>query len=171
MKKWRKTIKHFSTFSDKYIRRENLEVPRHVTEIFTESAIHQKSPQEITALLYEACITNLEDAITDINHKDFVLANKKLQKANDILHRLGAGLNYDAGIIADQLDMLYNYMADRLIEANLKKDVKIIEEVLHRLEDIAGAWNKAMKTKLSDPGVAIRKKAAAYEKNILMEDY
>jgi len=141
-----------------------------VTEIFTESAIHQKSPQEITALLYEACITNLEDAITDINNKDYVLANRKLQKANDILHRLGAGLNYDAGIIADQLDMLYNYMADKLVEANLKKDVTIIQEVLNSLEEITAAWNKAMKNKTADSGAMVRKRASAYEKSILTEE-
>lgn len=141
-----------------------------MTEIFTESAIHQKSPQEITALLYEACITNLEDAITDINNKDYVLANKQLQNANDILHRLGAGLNYDAGIIADQLDMLYNYMADKLVEANLKKDVTIIKEVLHSLEEITMAWNKAMKNKVPDSAAMVRKKASAYEKSILTED-
>lgn len=141
-----------------------------MTEILTESALHQKSPQEITALLYEACIDNLEKAIVDINNKDFVLANLKLQKANDILYRLGAGLNYEAGIIADQLDMLYNYMADRLVEANYKKDVTIIEEVLHRLEDIAGAWNVAIKKSAQDTGAALRKKASAYEKYVLTED-
>lgn len=141
-----------------------------MTEILTESALHQKSPQEITALLYEACIDNLEKAIVDINNKDFVLANLKLQKANDILYRLGAGLNYEAGIIADQLDMLYNYMADRLVEANYKKDVTIIEEVLHRLEDIAGAWNEAIKKSAEDTGAALRKKASAYEKYVLTED-
>lgn len=141
-----------------------------MTEIFTESAIHQKSPQEITALLYEACITNLEEAITDIDNKDYVLANKKLQKANDILHRLGAGLNYDAGIIADQLDILYNYMADKVVEANLNKDVSLIKEVLQSLEEISGAWNKAMKNKAADPTSAIRRKASAYEKSILTED-
>lgn len=113
---------------------------------------------------------NLEEAITDINNQDYVIANRKLQKANDILHRLGAGLNYEAGIIADQLDMLYNYMADKLVEANLTKDVKLIEEVLHRLEDIAGAWNQALKKKVADPGAAVRKKASAYEKSILTED-
>lgn len=147
-----------------------MEVQRIVTDIFTESAIHQKSPQEITALLYEACISNLEEAIETINSKDYIIANKKLQNANDILHRLGAGLNYEAGIIADQLDMLYNYMADKVVEANLNKDTKPIEEVLKSLEEIAGAWNQALKTKAVDPAAGIRKKALAYEKSVLMED-
>lgn len=141
-----------------------------MTGIFTESAIHQKSPQEITALLYEACLTNLEDAIEDINNKDYVFANKKLQRANDILYRLGAGLNYDAGIIADQLDMLYNYMADKIVEANLNKDTKIIKEVIQSLEEITSAWNNAMKTKPSAPAAGMRSKALAYEKSVLMED-
>lgn len=141
-----------------------------MANIFTESAIHQKSPQEITALLYEACLTNLENAIEDINNKDYVIANQKLQKANDILHRLGAGLNYEAGIIADQLDMLYNYMADKLIEANLNKDTALIEEVIQTLSDIAGAWHQAMKANTVTPGAAIRKKAMAYEKSVLTQE-
>lgn len=141
-----------------------------MTGIFTESAIHQKSPQELTALLYEACLTNLEEAIEDINNKDYVIANKKLQKVNDILYRLGAGLNYEAGIIADQLDMLYNYMADKIVEANLTKDVTIIKEVLQTLEEISTAWNKAMKDKPTAPASGLRSKALAYEKSVLMED-
>ncbi|HHY74204.1 MAG TPA: flagellar export chaperone FliS [Bacillus bacterium] len=141
-----------------------------MTGILTEDALFKKSPQEITALLYEACLTNLEEAIDDINNKDFVVANKKLQKANDILHRLGAGLNYEAGIIADQLDALYNYMADKVIEANYKKDTKLIEEVIKALEPIVITWNEAMKNKPSSSSTVVRQKAMAYEKSILMED-
>ncbi|KHF29013.1 Flagellar protein FliS [Anoxybacillus sp. BCO1] len=68
-----------------------------------------------------------------------------MQKANDILQRLGVGLNYDAGIIAHQLDALYNYMAERLIDANMKKDVAMMQEVLTIAKDIATAWNEALK--------------------------
>ena len=103
-------------------------------DFLTEEIIYKKTSQEITSLLYEACLTSLEEAIEYINSKDFVLANQKITKANNILERLGVGLNYDAGIIADQLDMLYNYMADKLIEANLKKDPSIIKEVIGILE-------------------------------------
>lgn len=140
-----------------------------MTGILTESAIHKKSPQELTALLYEACLTNLEEAIEDIENKDYVIANKKLQKANDILHRLGAGLNYEAGIIADQLDMIYNYMADKIVEANISKNIEPIKEVIERLSEIADAWNEAMKNNKPDPGNAIRKKVSAYESNVLTE--
>lgn len=141
-----------------------------MTGILTEDALFKKSPQEITALLYEACLTNLEESIDDINNKDYVIANKKLQKANDILHRLGAGLNYEAGIIADQLDALYNYMADKVVEANYKKDTKLIEEAIKSLEPIALAWNEALKKKPAQVSSGIRNKAMAYEKSVLIEE-
>ncbi|WP_374723512.1 flagellar export chaperone FliS [Calidifontibacillus erzurumensis] len=138
--------------------------------LLTEEALFKKSPQEITALLYEACITNLEEAIEDIKNKDFVIANKKLQKANDILYRLGAGLNYEAGIIADQLDALYNYMADKIIEANYKKDIKLIDDVLKVMEPISQAWNDALKRKSVPSTSGVRNKAMAYEKSVLIDD-
>jgi len=141
-----------------------------VTGILTEEALFKKTPQEITALLYEACLSNLEEAIDDINNKDFIIANKKLQKANDILYRLGAGLNYEAGIIADQLDALYNYMAGKIVDANYKKDIKLIEEVIKVLEPITLAWNEALKKKTGPSSNGLRNKASAYEKNVLMED-
>lgn len=137
-------------------------------DFLTEEMIYKKTPQEITSLLYEACLMSLEEAIENINKKDFVLANHKIQKANNILHRLGAGLNYEAGIISDQLDMIYNYMADKLIEANLKKEPSIIKEVIGILEDISQAWNETLKKPVK-PITQNRKKAMAYEKNILVD--
>lgn len=138
--------------------------------MITAEALHKKTPQEITALLYEACLNNLEDAIELIEQKEFMDANEKLQKANDILVRLGAGINYEAGIISDQLDVLYNYFADRLIEANYKKDVKIIKEVMDHLSKIASAWNEAMKKNKDKQPKTVKQKTNVYEQNVMYED-
>lgn len=132
--------------------------------------IYQKSPQEITALLYEKCLMDLEEAIELINSKDYVLANKKLQNANDILQRLGVGLNYEAGIIADQLDVLYNFMADEIVEVNKSKDVVRLEKVINILQSIAASWNEAMKNKPNVKIQSIRQKANAYEQNVLTQE-
>ena len=134
----------------------------------TEELIYQKSSQEITSLLYETLMNQLRDAIEDIKGKNLIDANKKLQKANDILYRLGAGLNYEAGIIADQLDALYNYMAERTIEANRKKDPAMIQEVLSIAERLAEAWSTAMKNKPSTAQNHLRRKANAYEQNVMV---
>ena len=134
----------------------------------TDELIYQKSSQEITSLLYETLLNQLRDAIEDIKGKNLIDANKKLQKANDILYRLGAGLNYEAGIIADQLDALYNYMAEHVIEANRKKDTTMIQEVLSIAERLAEAWNTAIKNKPSTTQNHLRRKVNAYEQNVMV---
>ncbi|WP_096190629.1 flagellar export chaperone FliS [Evansella halocellulosilytica] len=138
--------------------------------LITKEALHKKTPQEITALLYEACLDRLEDAKDEINNKDYVQANINLQKVNDLLERLGAGLNYEAGIIADQFDAIYNYLADKVIEANVMKDTKKIDEVVALLESLASSWQEAMKADVSiQKHLAHKQKTSAYEKNIMSE--
>ena len=138
--------------------------------LITREALHKKSPQEITALLYEACLNNLEEAKTAINEKDLLEANVKLQKANDIIERLGAGLNYEAGIIADQLDTVYNYMADLVVKANYNKSIEPIDEAIQLLTQIASAWHEAMKKSGEDTSKVNRQKANAYEQNSIYDN-
>ncbi|WP_458411844.1 flagellar export chaperone FliS [Schinkia sp. CFF1] len=142
-----------------------------MTGILTEEALFKKSPQEITTLLYEVSIDSLEEAIDAINDKAYDIANQKLTKVNDILYRLGAGINYEAGIIADQLEALYDYMANKLIEANLKKDIKVIEEVVNILQAISTSWNEALKKGATPQNSKFRKSSSAYEQNILTKDF
>jgi flagellar protein FliS len=138
--------------------------------LISKEALHKKSPQEITALLYEACLNNLEAAKIGIQEENLARANEKLQKANDILERLGAGLNYEAGIIADQLEAVYNYMADRLIKANINKDINTIDEVLNLLTDISSAWSKALIENKDIQSKAEKQKSNAYEQNSIYDN-
>lgn len=137
--------------------------------LISKEALHKKSPQEITALLYEAGLNNLEEAKAAINKKDFLLANERLQKANDIVERLGGGLNYEAGIIADQLDTVYNYISDRVIHANYHKDVTAIDEVIQILTQIASAWHQAIKNNKDAQPKATKQKANAYEQTAIYD--
>jgi flagellar protein FliS len=111
----------------------------------TEELIYQKSPQELTAMLYEKFIHNIDEAVIAIQHNDYFTANEKIKQCNDILYRLGTGLTYQAGIIAEQLDILYNYMFDRLIVANFKKDMFILCEVQQMMKKLSNAWNEVLK--------------------------
>lgn len=131
----------------------------------TEELVYKKTPQEITSLLYQACIEKLEMAIVLIKNKDNVEANCLLQNCYDILHRLGAGINYDAGIVADQLEALYDYMARALIEANLKKDIQKLEEILLLLNIIKDAWNHALVKGVDNQNRTLRKNVLSYDQD------
>lgn len=133
-------------------------------EVFTEKVLLEKTSQELTSILYKACIEKLESAIIAINNNDYEDANNLLQRCNDIVYRLGAGIKYEAGQIADRLDNLYNYIADVLIEANLKKNLEPIEIVLRIMNEISDAWDVAM-LKGIDKGKP-NKKVLLYEGNL-----
>ncbi|NKE06793.1 flagellar export chaperone FliS [Bacillus selenatarsenatis] len=136
-------------------------------EALTKDVIFKKSPQELTALLYEGIIDNLEQAIELINDKSYVQANAKLQRTNDILHRLGVGLKYEAGPIGQQLDMLYNYMADQIVQANLRKDTSLLTEMINLIQPIAQAWNDVLKKKVNVSQSSTVRKVTAYENSIM----
>ncbi|MBP1931483.1 flagellar export chaperone FliS [Ammoniphilus resinae] len=131
----------------------------------TEEIVYKKTPQEITNLLYQACKEKIEKAIVLMKKKDYIEANRLLQKGNDLLYRLGAGINYEAGIVADQLEALYDYMANALIEANIKKDISKLEEVLQILHIVQEAWSQAMMKGVDNTNRLMRKKVLAYDQD------
>ncbi|MDP4085192.1 MAG: flagellar export chaperone FliS [Bacillota bacterium] len=139
-------------------------------DVLTNEILYQKTPQELTALLYEGLISNLEEAVDLIDQKDFIRTNKKLQKANDILHRLGVGIKYEAGPIAEQLDTLYNFMASQIIKANIHKDKQGVQNVIKMIQPIASAWNEILKKKTHNQS-SFAKKATAYENSIMRTTY
>ncbi|MBO0994661.1 flagellar export chaperone FliS [Bacillus sp. SD088] len=135
-------------------------------DFLSKELLYQKSPQQLTAFLYEAGIQQLQKAIACIENKQWAEANQKLQKVNDIIERLGAGLNYEAGTIANQLDTLYNYMANQLVTGNLKKDIQILQEVLAIMEHLSAAWTEAMNSEIKTGQRERYKQTNAYEKNV-----
>ncbi|MEH7563271.1 flagellar export chaperone FliS, partial [Priestia megaterium] len=93
-------------------------------------------------------------------------ANEKIKQCNDILYRLGIGLTYQAGIIAEQLDTLYNYMSERLIRANLKKDTFILCEVQQMMKKLSNAWNEVLKATPKVTSSLRKNKLSSYEQHI-----
>ncbi len=113
-------------------------------EILTEESLYSNTPQQLTLVLYRVLEERMSLSIESIESRRYDEANEHLQKCNDILHRLGSGLNYEAGIIADQLESLYRFLAEQTIQANMKKDIQIIAKNIEIVKMIADAWVIAM---------------------------
>ena len=131
--------------------------------LISQETLHKKTSQELTLLLYEAALNNLESAENHIEHDRLEQANKHLQKTNDILERLGVGINYEAGILADQLEQLYNYLADEVVTANLLKDRVRIQHVHEIILSLFSAMIEAVKDKRVANDRVNYKQTNAYE--------
>ena len=56
--------------------------------------------------------------------------------------------------IAHQLLPLYNYVYDRLVEANMKSDLAQLDEAKNIITELRDAWAQAMKKARAEKGAA-----------------
>ncbi|MCS3916720.1 flagellar export chaperone FliS [Caldanaerobacter subterraneus] len=110
---------------------------------YKENAILTASPEELVLMLYNGIIRFIDEAKTALQKKDYVETNAKIQRAQDIITELMLTLdmNYD---ISKNLYNLYDYMLRRLIDANVKKDIEILDEVRGFAVDLRDTWSLAL---------------------------
>ncbi|MFT2110673.1 flagellar export chaperone FliS [Marinomonas sp. 2405UD68-3] len=98
---------------------------------------------EVIQILMEGAIEKMVMAKVTIESKNAEAKSDFLSKASGILIGLRESLDFDiGGEIADNLYALYTYMVDRLIEANLKNDMAIVDEVINLMKEIKSAWDE-----------------------------
>jgi flagellar protein FliS len=107
-----------------------------------ETGITSASPHKLIVMLYDGALVALLGAKTNIAAGNIAAKGSAISKAISIIDNgLRASLDKEAGgEIAANLDALYDYMSRRLLHANLKNDVTIIDEVHGLLADLRGAW-------------------------------
>ncbi|MCE5279955.1 MAG: flagellar export chaperone FliS [Planctomycetaceae bacterium] len=110
---------------------------------YTENKIATQSGGKIVVMLYEGAIRFLKQSVSQIEAQDWKGKNDSIQKAQAIIDELRAALNKDAGgEVAQNLWKLYDFMYRRLIEANIRKDISRINEVIALLEDLLDGWRE-----------------------------
>lgn len=113
-------------------------------QIGVESAVMSASPHQLIVLLFDGALSALVRARLFMQQGELAAKGEALSKAINIIDNgLKAGLDNDkGGEIAENLSSLYDYMIRRLMLANLRNDVELIEEVEGLLTNIADAWKQ-----------------------------
>lgn len=112
--------------------------------IYQQNSIKTASRERLLLMLYDGLVKFLKISIKAIEEKDIEKANTYLKKSKSIITELMCSLNMEeGGEIAQSLMVMYDYMFRRLLEANLKKDKEIAEEILHIAEEFKGAFEQA----------------------------
>jgi flagellar protein FliS len=94
-------------------------------------------------MCYEGVIDSLKLAKEKIKEKDYENKAKAIIKAQDIIKELMCSLNFEkGGEIANNLDSLYNYMLRRILQGDLNKDVRPIDEVIGMFTELLYAWQE-----------------------------
>ena len=110
---------------------------------YNNSKIQTATPAELTLLLYDGAIKFANIAVTAMEKKDVEKAHNNVRKTENIIREFQATLNHKYPVAKD-FDAVYTYLLQRLLEANLKKDPEIMEEVLTHLRTMRDTWKEVM---------------------------
>ena len=122
-------------------------------EAYKRQQVLTATPEALTLMLYNGALRFMTEGREAIEKKDFEEANNSLQKAQNIITEFRVTLNMEYEI-AHQLLPLYNYVYDRLVEANMKSDVKQLDEAKNIITELRDAWAQAMKKARAEKGAA-----------------
>lgn len=112
---------------------------------YMRSKIMTASKGELTLMLYEGAIKFCNMAIMCIEKKDIPGAHTNIKKAEAIIEEFMSTLDHKYPVAQD-FQNVYEYVYDRLVQANLKKDPEILNEVLEHLRTMRDTWKEVMRT-------------------------
>lgn len=107
--------------------------------------VETATPAELTLMLYEGAIKFCNIAMSAIEKKDYEKANTNIQKARRIIVELQTTLDHKYKV-AEDFDVIYDYIFRKLVQANVKKDTEVLEEALVELRELRDAWKEIMRT-------------------------
>ena len=111
---------------------------------YANNRIMTASPAELTLMLYEGAIKFNNIAIAAIKENDMQKAHINIVKAQNVIQYLQQTLDTKYEVSKD-FDNIYDYLTKRLLEANVNKDVEILEEVNGHLRSVRDTWKEVMR--------------------------
>ena len=120
---------------------------------YKHQSIMTASPEELTLMLYNRCIKDIKSGIEYIDQNNIEKRNETLKNAQRIINHLRTTLDKDMEI-SKNMDNLYEYIYNLLINGNIKEDVEKLQEAKSLVEEFRQTWYQAMK-EASKEGVKV----------------
>jgi flagellar protein FliS len=109
--------------------------------VSAHGAVADADPHALVLTILDAVLARVTTARACIERRETRRMAALLHSAVILVAELRGSLNLqDGGPLAQNLSDLYDYMARRLIHANLNSDAAAASEVLSLLGEIRGAW-------------------------------
>ncbi|WP_281975965.1 flagellar export chaperone FliS [Halobacillus litoralis] len=112
-------------------------------QAYQNNSVETASPGELTMMLYNGCIKFIKIARKSIENKEIEKKNTNIQKAQKIIQELMVTMDQQYAV-TQEIMPLYDYMNRRLLEANMKNDVEILDEVQGLVEEFRDTWKQVI---------------------------
>lgn len=113
------------------------------SDAYLEQKIMNARPEELTLMLYDGLIKFVKQAQLFNEQKVLDKSNNANLRAQAIIQELRSSLNMDIEM-SENLENLYLFMLDRLVDANITKSNETLQDILDLASDLRDAWKEAM---------------------------
>ena len=111
-------------------------------QVSVHSGIMDASPHRLVQMLMEGALEKIALAKGNMANNNIANKGENIGKAIAIIGGLKSSLNKDVGgALAENLGHLYDYMANRLVVANLRNDESILDEIASLIVEIKMGWD------------------------------
>jgi flagellar protein FliS len=110
---------------------------------YQQNSVLTATPGELTLMLYNGCIKFIRQAKLAMSDQNIEKKNTFIQKAQNIIRELMVTLDQKQPVAKSMMQM-YDYMNRRLIEANVKNDTDILDEVEGFVTDFRDTWKQVI---------------------------
>ena len=117
---------------------------QNMAQQYNRNKILTATPAELTLLLYEGAIKFCNIAQVAIEKNDTEKAHTNIVKAEMIIEELQSTLNRKYPV-AEDFDNVYKYIYSLLVDANMKKDLELLEKATDELRGMRDTWKEVMK--------------------------
>lgn len=111
---------------------------------YENQSVMTASPGELTLMLYNGCIKFIKMGIQFIEEQETEKAHNAILRAQAIIEELEVTLDMQYEL-SESIQQLYDYMGRRLVEANISKDLDILQEVKELMVELRDTWMEVIK--------------------------
>jgi len=118
---------------------------------YKQAGVLTADPKRLVLMCYEEAIRNLKIAKERYMNRDYEEKAQALTKALDFICALNSALDFKkGGEVASNLHVLYNYITVSLTDADLKKDLKALDNVIWILSELRSSWEEIISGRRKD---------------------
>ena len=111
---------------------------------YQNNAVMTASGPELTLMLYNGAIKFINQGIESIEKGNPASAHTSIMKAQRIIDELRATLD-DKYDLAKEMDALYIFINELLVQGNIKKDITQLEEARGLVREFRDTWQEVIK--------------------------
>ena len=112
---------------------------------YRKTSVTTATKEQVLIMLYEGAINHLKRASDACQKNDLSAKGISVGKAHDIINELSNTLNFEVGgDIAVNLENLYMFMIEQIIQGNIKNDHTKFDNVRKLLENLLEGWKGAV---------------------------